>query len=281
MQLKINGLEFGGSSRYQIEAPLSGLDLPPIRMGSGTWSGRDGGYVSSQFYGSRVIVINGFYRGNTCTHADELRKNLIDALQIRQSLPLYITTFGGRNLFAQTYVTDVKMDITEGGFFGKYQITLIAPDPLLYEIGDGNDPDSGWNELPVYKLIGGGYITEYDMPVQWTPGTQPTIAKNSGDIIINPQFKIVGAVTNPTVRNLTQNKHVRVNITTASPTDELIIDMAQRTVTLNGGSVLSFRTLDSAWWGLNKGDNLIQFESENSSDVNFGTLRWRNAFTGA
>jgi len=280
MRLKINGLEFGKNSRYQIEAPLTGLDVPPIRMGSGVWSGKDGGYVSSQFYGSRVIVINGFYRGSTCEHADELRKQLVAALPIRQSIPLYVTTFGGRNLATQTYLQDMKMDITEGGIFGKYQITLIAPDPLLYEAGDGINPNSGWIELPVNKLLGGGYITEYNMPVQWTPGTTPSIATNSGDVVIYPQVIFKGIVQNPIITNLTSNKFVRINITTTSVNDELIIDMGQRTVTLNGGSVLSFRTLDSVWFGLELGNNVLQYTSSGTSDVLFTTVRWRNGYKG-
>lgn len=280
MNLKVNGLQLGGNSKYQIESPLTGFDVPPIRMGSGDYSGRDGGYVSSQFYSGRVIVINGFFRGVSCEDGDLLRKNLIAALPIRQSLPLYVTTFGGRNLFAQTYLRDMKMDITNGGIFGKFQMTLFAPDPLLYEAGDGTDPDSGYINLPVYKLVGGGYVTQYDMPAQWTPGTTPAVAVNNGDVVIYPQFKIVGIVQNPVITNLTTNKFVRINITTTSASDVLIIDMKARTVTLNGGSVLSFRTLDSTWFGLNVGNNTLQYTSSGSSDVQFGTLRYRNGYKG-
>lgn len=280
MLLKINGLELGGTAKYQIEAPVSGLDMPPVRMGQGVWSGRDGGYVSSQFYGVRTIVINGFYIAGTCEEGDELRQGLVAALPIRQSLPLYITTHGGRHLVVNTYVSDTKMDITEGGIFGKYQITLVAPDPVLYEAGDGVDPDSGYIEVPVYKLIGGGYITEYDMPVEWTPGTTPTFIVNDGDVYNYPQIKYVGVVTDPIITNVTENKFVRINVTTTDPTDELLIDMNKRTVTLNGGSVLSFRTLDSLWWGLRPGTNRIEYTSGSGGDINFATLRYRNGYQG-
>lgn len=279
MFLTLNNLLLGGSSPYHLQSPITGLEKAPIRMGSGEWSGRDGGYVSTQFYGSRTIVLNGFYKGNTCEEADQLRYDLIEGLPIRQSLPLFITTFSGKQLFTQTYLKDFKMDITSDKF-GIYQITLVAPDPLLYDAGDGVDPDSGWQTLDVYKLIGGGYITEYDMPVQWTPGTTPTVAVNAGDVIIYPQFKIVGEVQNPRITSLTTNKFVQVNVTTTDPADELIIDMDARTITLNGGSILSFRTLDSTWWGLNPGNNVIEFTSDGVGDVDHGELRWRNAYQG-
>lgn len=280
MKFELNGVTLGDTSKYKIQAPITGLEKPPIRMGSGDWSGRDGGYVSSQFYGTRVIVINGFYIGSTCEEADNLRLQLTEAMPIRQSLPLFITTFGGKLLFTQTYLRDLKMEITNA-LAGEFQITLLSPDPFLYDAGDGVDPDSGWQELPIYKLIGGGYITEYNMPAQWTPGTQPAVAVNTGDVTIFPQFKIVGAVTNPLITNFTANKFVKIQVTTTQPTDEIIIDMGQRTVTLNGSSILSLRTLDSQWWGLTQGNNTIQFESDGVGDVTFGTLRWRTAYQGA
>lgn len=279
MKFKLNNIELGSGSNYQIEAPITGLEKPSIRMGAGEWSGRDGGYVSSQFYASRVIVITGFYKASNCDTADELRANLAEALPIRTSLPLYITTFSGKLYFTQTYLRDFKMDVIHPTF-GKYQITLIAPDPLLYDAGDGSDPDSGWQELPVEKIIGGGYVTEYDMPVQWTPGTTPTVAVNTGDSVIYPQFKITGAVENPRITNQTTDKFVQVNITTSDPSDELIIDMNNRTITLNGGSVLSLRTVDSQWWGLEVGNNTIEFTSDGPTDVDSGVLRWRAAFQG-
>lgn len=279
MTLKLNGLNLGGTSKYQIEAPIKGLDMPPVRMGQGVWAGRDGGYVSSQFLGSRIITFEGFLVGTNCAETDELRKQLIEAVPIRQSLPLYINTHGGRHLVTETYVQDVKMELAAGGLFARYQITLVAPDPLLYNAGDGVDPESGYTEVPVYKLVGGGYVTEYDMPVQWTPGTTPTYAVNEGDVMIYPKVKFAGVVTDPIITNVTENKFVRINITTQS-TDELVIDMYRRTVTLNGGSVLSSRTLDSTWWGLRPGSNKIEFTSSGGSDINFATLRYRNGFKG-
>ena len=183
MIISLNGLTMGVDKKIAIKPPVQGLETAPLRIGAGDWSGRDGGYVSSQFYSSRVIVINGFYIGESCEEADALRNQISDALKIRQSLPLFITTFSGDMYFVQSYLRDFKMDIT-GPKSGDFQITVICPDHLLYDAGDGVDPDSGWQEQDVYKLIGGGYVTEYEIPVQWTPGTTPTIITNSGDAYI-------------------------------------------------------------------------------------------------
>lgn len=280
LYIKINDLTLGGrNSKYHIQAPIAGLAKAPIRMGYSDWSGRDGGYVSSQLFSAREIVITGFYKGSTCEEADELRFALTEALPIRQSLPTYINTFSDKLRFTQAYLKDLKMDLTNDRM-GQFQIALICPDPFFYEAGDGSDPNSGWNELPVNKLIGGGYVTEYDMPVQWTPGTTPAIATNSGDIMVYPQFTITGKVQNPMIINHTLNKFVKIELTTTSDNDVIVIDMAQRLITLNGGNILSYRSSDSQWWGLEKGDNVIEFTSDGSSDVDVGMLRWRTPYLG-
>ena len=97
MKFRINGLEFGGDSKYKVLAPVMGLDSASIRTAAGDFSGRDGGYVSAQYYGSRTIVINGFYRGTSCEDADNLREELAKALKIRVLTPVYITTFSNKH----------------------------------------------------------------------------------------------------------------------------------------------------------------------------------------
>ena len=278
MIFKFNDIKIGGDSKFQITPPISGLDTPPIRIGAGDWSGRDGGYVSSQFYSSRVIVIEGFYIGGTCDEADELRKTLSMNLPIRMSIPLFITSWSNKRYVTEAYLQDVKMDITASKH-GIFQITFICPDPLLYDAGDGVDPNSGWQERDVYKLIGGGYVTEYEIPVQWTPGTQPSAIVNNGDSLVMPQIRITGRVTNPIVANLTTNKSIKLNIVT-SATDEIIIDMHSRIILLNGSSILSLRTIDSSWWGLEPGTNVISYESGNDQDIDNVTVRWRNGYAG-
>ena len=43
----------------ELEPPVQGLGKPSVRTASGNYSGRDGGWISSQFYSTRQIVITG------------------------------------------------------------------------------------------------------------------------------------------------------------------------------------------------------------------------------
>ena len=132
MEIKIGeSLFLGGNSVYKIAPPVSGLRSPAIRTLDGLRFTRDGGYVSGHYYGHRTITIRGFYNGENCDDAIELRKTLLSYLRIRYKLPIRVTTRAGQ-FNTEGYVVDVKADI-ENLVSGEFQITLQCPDPYFYE----------------------------------------------------------------------------------------------------------------------------------------------------
>lgn len=280
MNITINGLKLGEDTKYLIGTPVVGLSKPPIRTADGDYAGRDGGYVSAQFYGKRRISITGWIKADTCEENEDMRANLASALAIRQLLPVFIRTFTNNIYLAEAYPIDLQMDITSPKL-SAFKIDLVCPNPYLFDGGDGVDPDSGWIEQTITKFVGGGYVTPYSLPVQWAPGTQPNIITNTGDSYIYPQLKLNGKFTNPRITNITENAFIELNVTTTTG-DEIIIDMApeRRTITLNGGSILASRTSESSWWGLRPGDNIIELTSDAGDDADTAVVRWRAQFTG-
>lgn len=271
-------ITFGGNSKYQLSAPLSGLTAPDIRTGDGLYAGVDGGYVSSQLYGFRTIVLQGFYIGSSCEEADELRLGLMTKLHIRYLYPVYITTFSGKHYFVEAYISDIKSDITNNRS-GIFQVTLLCPDPIIYDGGDGLTQDSAWFEQVFYKEDPGGFVIEYNVPVAWDAGQMATVIQNYGEIDAYPIVTIIGKITNPKITNLTTNEFVELDRTTSAG-DVLVIDMRERIITLNGVSIASSRTIDSTWWKLTAGDNKIVLESDSSSDVNYGTIKYKVGYRG-
>lgn len=277
MFFKLNDIVLG-QGKYHIQSPIRGLAQAPIRIDYGDYSGKDGGYISSQFYSPREIVIEGFIIGKSCEETEELRKNLVRALKIRQALPLFITNFTGKRFVTEVYLSDLKIDITNS-IHCNYQITLISPDPFLYDAGDEEDPNSGFVTNDFYKPLPGGYITPYNIPVQWVSGTTMTLISNAGDIDILPEIVLAGKYTNPVVVNATTGKFMKLNITT-SAADTILIDMKNREITLNGGSIAPTRTIDSSWWSLLQGNNGIYLSTDSGSDQNSGKIRWRLGYEG-
>lgn len=277
MEFNIDGLIIGGDSRFKLVPAISGLGKPGIRMGSGQFGGRDGGYVSSQFYDMRIINIPGHYLGDDCDDAQALRSQL-NAIPIRKLLPIFVTTFTGQIYFLEAYINDLKNDI-EADTDGAFNIQLVAPDPYLYNAGDGSDPDSGYIEQEIYKVGGGGYPTPYTLPVQWQAGNTPAQVDNTGDIYIAPQIVLTGVYTNPRITNVTTGAFIELNVTTA-PGQVIIIDMKKRTITLDGGSVAAYRTDDSTWWQLQPGINVVMLDSDSSSDEDTAVIRYRPGIEG-
>lgn len=277
MIIRIGDLQFGGKSKYQIEPGISGLSSAAIRTGDGVYSGMDGGYISSQLYGFRTIVFTGFYLANSCEEADELRRNLVTGLRIRYLFPIYITSFSQKNYFTEGYVTDIKADI-EGRRAGEFQITMVCPDPYIYDGGDGTTSDSAWVEQPFYKVGAGGFKIRYTTPVNWKAGQQYSLITNNGTVPTYPVINLTGTFNSPTVRNLTTGEFVTINRNFTNST--VIIDMKNRVITQNGVTVASYRTTDSTWWALQAGENRIILETTSSTNTDYGMVRYKQGYEG-
>ena len=162
---------------------------------------------------------------------------------------------------------------------GEFQITLICPDPIIYDGGDGASPQSSLLQQVFYKEKPGGFTIPSDMPVQWVSGQVATSIMNTGSVEVYPLIILKGTYTNPKITNITTNQHIKMNLT-ISGDSELRIDMKKRIITLNGVSVASSRALDSTWWSLKRGENRIVLETNKQTDTDFGTIIWRNGFEG-
>ena len=260
-----------------LNPPIRGLTVPPIRTASGNFSGRDGGWVSSQFYAVREIVLNGTVRGDDCPDAAEKICRLQEAIGIRQKLPMYVTVSEGTTYFTEVYLADFNLDI-DNERIHRFQMTLLAPDPNFY-ISDPDDPNAGWVDQTIFRLVGGGYITPYILPVEWEPGSTPTIITNGSSMPAYPQIILEDEWTNPRIVNNTTGAYVELNVTTTSG-DKIVIDMYNRTVTLNGGSILPSREAGSSWWALVSGNNSISLSSDSNDDGTEGIIRYRIPYGG-
>lgn len=266
MNITINGLQLGESTDYNIEAPVEGLDMPPIRTSSQNYSGRDGGSVNGQFYSPRLITIPGFLIGGTCDDHDTLRQTLSNSLPIREDLEVIITTFSGDIYETIARVIDFKMPIT-GPKSSRYKIDLLAPDPFF------NNGDL--QSLVIPRSLGGGFILPVIFPIVFDAGSSPVTAANASPVEVSPTITIVGSATNPEITNVDTGEKIEFTLT-MGVSDTLIIDMGQRTATLNGGSVLGYKTSDSTWFTLAPGNNRFAYFTDNGSDTGVCTMTWNN-----
>lgn len=241
---------------------ISGLDSADIRVGDGLYAGRDGGFVSGHFYGHRTIVVKGFFIGADCEQAADLRRVLFSYLRIRYLLPIIITVVGGDRYYTEGYVTDVKADIDylKGG---EFQITLLCPDPIIYEADDEEDE-------PKY------YAKELSVGMN-TVG-------NDGAVDIYPVITVSGIANGIEISNVTSELAMQVDVATSDADDEVVIDMEKRIITLNGAAINEYRSLGSSWWSLLVEENDIfvadTFEEESGGGDYGIEIKYKKGFSG-
>lgn len=261
-----------GDRVFTMKAPIEGVDTAPIRTSSFDYTGRDGGEVPDQNYSMRRIGITGTIVSSTCPQHDLDRRALRVALPIRQFVTVTMQTFGGLQYEVQAKVIDFKMPIIAPDF-SEYKIDLLCPDSFIYELGG---QDTQWVRVDKYES--GGYITPYVLPVVWQDSQGSVAITNTGDPYY-PVIKFKDSAQNPIITNETTDESFRVNVTMIDG-DELIVDMRQRTITLNGGSVLGLKDASSVWWQMVTGDNVIALNSSNSSDNVYALVGKQTAFSG-
>lgn len=291
----INGLEFGNSGEQIAISTVSGLETPPIRNNTGDWSGRDGGFMSSQLYSARTITITGFYWDkyyacgvDTVEREDfpeSTRERLANYLKIREMYPIFIKFMSGRVLYTRGYMIDFKMDY-EFVRHGQYQITFYCPDYELNLAGLYGDEDSIWNRAILHKEIFGGHLVPEEVPVLFGEGQHPTVIEYNGLIPCWPTIVLKGPSTNPTFLNTATNKYFRLGIPdeddfTMVAGQTLIVDMKNRQCLLNGKSCSMSIDPNSEWWYLIPGQNKIYMLSHNSSDADTAEISWTTDFQGA
>ena len=268
MNITINDLPMGGDTAFKISAPIDGLETPPIRNSTMNYSGKDGGLVTGQYYSPRLITITGFIISSTAQTHEQARRQLQEALPIREDLDFIVNTFADLEYISSVRLLDFKMSIIDP-VGSQFKIDLFASDPNLYT-GDIQ------SALVSLEEGGGFLLPTVVFPIIFDPGTAPTIVTNSGAVDVLPIITIEGTATNPRITKTETGEYVEVQVTMGA-SDELIIDMANRTITLNGGSIISFRESGSSWWDLDVGGNPISYETDDSNDTGTCTVSWRNA----
>lgn len=269
----LNSLLTLGNGNFHI-TDIDGLGAADIRSSSFLFSGRDGGLVTDQFYGFRNISVAGSIISPTCEQHEIDRADYLAATPIGSNVPVYITTFTGTRYLVNCRVIKPSLKYNTGGMSSDFLLQLTAGDPLFYSV-DGGDEQSAI----VPKVAQGGYVTPYILPVEWETGGAPTIVLNSGTAVFYPVITLEGEALNPTITNNLTGETFSLDLTMLAD-DVVVIDMYNRTVTLNGADIIGNKTEDSIWWGLLPGSNPILLDTDTADDSVAATITWRNGVTG-
>jgi hypothetical protein len=278
--VKLAGLELLGGSSYALHDPAEGLEAPLLRISEYDKPGEDGGVVSSSYYGQRAITFQGLVQGGSDAAHEANRQALLAACALQRDSSAFpvlklleITTKAGQTFFTYVQVKRLQLDVGRGTT-SRFMVSLVAPDPRLYTAGENTTGS-------ITRPSGGGFILPVNVPIVSDPqsGGSATI-NNAGTIPTYPKLILKGLLTNPYILNSTLGEAFQLNRTIAVG-ETVTIDMAEKTVLLNGtSSLLSAKTTDSRWWSLEPGTNLIAFSSGSASDDGTLEITWHDAYLG-
>lgn len=274
MRVDLNSELVLGNGNFYI-TDIDGLGAADIRTSDFLFSGRDGGLVTDQYYGFRNIDVSGKIVSDTCEQHQTERDELIAATPIGSTFPVYVTLFTGASYVIYCRVVKVSMPYNAGGKISDYLVQLRAGDPLFYSL-DGGETQSA----ALMKVVEtGGYVTPYILPVEWEAGGAPTAITNNGNAVYYPRITLYDEAANPSVENLATGEIFELDLDMVDG-DEVVIDMLNRTVTLNGSDIIGNKTAESTWWGLLPGLNPIALRSDAADDTLSGLIEWRNGLIG-
>lgn len=268
----VNDSTAGGS--VTLDGEIDGLEVPAIRTSSGNNSGRDGGYVGAQFYEARDIGLQGHIAASDVATLETARKALQAAVK-SDSVTLQLVTNAGAAYVIYCNLIDFKMPVTRSSFSADFTMDLLAPDPTIYD-----DTAGGALTANLPKLVSGGYTYPVVYKVVYSGGGSPTTITNSGDTNVFPTITLTGTMNNPVLTNNTTGLVFSLTGLITGPSDVVVIDMRQRTVTLNGSSIFNLVGAFSDWWYLQPGGNSITLTTPNSGDTVTGVVSWRSGFMG-
>ncbi|SIS11295.1 phage distal tail protein [Williamsia sterculiae] len=279
MIVTLNGLTLNDPNSglgIYLDEPIDGLGLAPIRTSTGTYSGRDGGYVGAQFYGMRLITFTGSLFSSAGAAGVEANRRALIAAASASAIALTIVTKAGNSYLINCYIDSLDIPVRKSINYAPFKLTLIAPDPTIYDNSTG-----GANTATVNLSIGGGVTWPIAWtPVVWAPGAQPTTINNTGTVPTYPVITLTNQMSSPMIMNKTTGQFFTLSGLTTAAGDIVVIDMKNRTVLLNGGSILPYMTSASTWWSLVPGNNSVALSTNNSTDTVVATVSYRTGYQG-
>ncbi|OLS02548.1 phage tail family protein [Tissierella creatinophila] len=159
-----------------------------------------------------------------------------------------------------------------GLFYQKYLINLICHSPFWLET---------YYESSEMSYIMGGLKFNLKLPSKFSSRGFKRKAVNSGDVDTPVKIEFIGPATNPTVTNETTGEIIKVNRELGEG-DVLSIctSFGEKYVRINGENAFHYIDLDSSFWSLLPGENILSYKSNNDSINTRVKAIWRNRYIG-
>lgn len=259
-----------------LKPPLEGLTgLPDIRVAQGNNVGKDGGWTGNPLFEARFISAVVQIANSNVAIVEQKRRELATLLA-EHNLTLKYVTEGGSVYTTKVRVLAAPAPLEQLLTKVTYKINLKADDPLLYDYDSSGGPIVA--TLPVFQA-NGGFEIPFEFPLIIEGGGEIQTIDNSGTSTVSPIITLYGPLHDPMIVNQTTNQQMQI-LAELSASDELIMNTAKETITLNGLDVYYLKAEGSEFITIGAGTNYIYLESDNSGDAGYAEIRYNSGYIG-
>ena len=250
----------------------------PVRNLITPRSQASGAFVRSRFTEHRTITLEGEIVDTTIEAAfdryDTIAAALYDAISTERTLK-WTRDSSGQQLQAGVRLSELQpLTLTDGAPWIKYQVTLVAPDPRVF------DQTQTTGTGAALAAAAGGKTYTYTYTRGYNPSSGGTVSyNNTGSVPTPPVIRIYGYCTSPQV--ILSDDTRLVFSGEVADGDYLEVDCSARTVKLNG-TTSRLNLLDpvnSSFFALPVGSGSLQMVASNFNSNARADVIYRPAFT--
>lgn len=259
----LDDLQIHGSSAYGLQSMTLGAPAP--RAVTDVKPNDHGAVDATNYYGPRNIELQGVVQTTDFSSLWDA----VDELKGKLSLGSYHTfkfTRQGRSFDEQVSArVDSPVDILISAMptpFLQWGVSLFCPDPRLYAVTES----SGSYDPTISGTAGLDF--PLDFPLDF--GASDTLGRltvtNEGNMDSPPVFVITGPVTNPIIDNDSTGESIYTQSCGLTSSDSLTIDVANKTVVLNGTNRPDLIDASlTTWFNLQPGTNQLRLRGTGMS----------------
>lgn len=148
-------------------------------------------------------------------------------------------------------------------------VELFATDPLLYSA-------AATTAGIAITAAAGGFVWPFPWPLVWIGASATAVVvTNAGTAAVEPLVRFRGPLLNPKITNVNVGLTFGLGLS-IDPGDYVDVDMANRTVLLNGTANRYPSITTAGWWSLLPGNNSITLAADGGTGT--ADLTWRSAW---
>lgn len=261
---------------YYLQPDIEGLaGLPSIRTSEGINVGKNGGWTGPQNYDPRFIAIPVMIANQDIATVEARRRDLMTLLAEKRLLLKYVTE-GGSTYTSKVVVMDAPVPIQKLLTKSMLKINLKADDPLLYDFVSAG---GGLIATLNVRKPAGGFEINFTLPLEIPGGSDATAVENTGTSSVAPIITLYGPLQEPTIVNQTTNQQMQI-LANLSENDELIINTALETITLNGTDVYYYMADGSDFIEIGPGTNDMYLTSDEAGAEGYAEIKFNSGYIG-